>query len=152
MTYLSHVEVDETGLPVPTPELEQEWRVAVFDLKESSEFTLPEAPGPYRLRLGRSEGRTVFHWAAADGSEGRFTLALEGLAQAAKDYRTLCESYADAVRTLPPARIAEIDEARRAIHTEAARQLQTRLADRVTMDEATARRLFTLIGAMSGMA
>ncbi len=149
MTYLSHVEVDDRGLPVPSPELEQERRVAVFDLQEGSAFHLPEAPGPYRLRLGMENGRAHFRWHAEGGPEGEFTLALGSLAQAAKDYRALCDGYAEAVRSLPPARIGEIDAARREIHTDAARQLQARLSERARMDEHTARRLFTLICAMS---
>ncbi|MFQ5439118.1 MAG: UPF0262 family protein, partial [Paracoccaceae bacterium] len=31
---LVHVEIDETGLPAPTPEIDQERRVAIFDLIE----------------------------------------------------------------------------------------------------------------------
>lgn len=149
MTHLTHVEVDETGLGAPTAELEQERRVAVFDLQEASDFTLPEAPGPYRLSLGAEDGSILFHWRAESGREGRFSLALGGLAQTAKDYRSLCESYADAVKSLPPARIEEIDAARREIHSEAGRQLQSRLSERVRMNDVTARRLFTLICAMA---
>jgi len=149
MTYLSHVEVDNSGLAVPSTELEQERRVAVFDLQEGSRFKLVGVPGPYRLRLGMEDGRAKFHWHAESGPRGEFSLALGHLAQAAKDYRTLCEAYARAVIELPPARIEEIDAARREIHTEAARQLQARMADRAEMDEATARRLFTLICALA---
>lgn len=149
MTYLSHVEVEDSGLFVPSPELEQERRVAVFDLQEGSDFRIADVPGPYRLRLGMEDGRALFRWHAEGGTQGEFTLALGSLAQAVKDYRTLCEAYAEAVKFLPPTRIAEIDAARREIHTEAARQLQGRLAERAEMDETTARRLFTLICAMS---
>lgn len=148
MTDISHLELEDGGA-APTPELEQERRVAIFDLQEASVFELTEAPGPYRLRLGAEDGRIRIRWHSADGSEGAFTLALGGLAQASKDYRTMCKSYAEAVRSLPPARIEEIDAARREIHSEAARQLQARLSDRARMDETTARRLFTLICAMS---
>ncbi len=149
MTYISHLEVDETGLATPSPEMEQERRVAVFDLQEGSEFELAEAEGPYRLRIGMEEGRSVFDWQTEGGSAGRFALPLGGLEQAAKDYRSLCESYVDAVKSLPPSRIEAVDAARREIHTEAARQLQARLAQHVRMDETTARRLFTLICAMT---
>ena len=149
MTYLSHVEVDENGLAAPSPEMEHERRVAVFDLQEGSDFELAEAEGPYRLRIGMEDGRAVFAWETEYERAGRFTLPLGGLEQAAKDYRSLCESYVDAVKSLPPSRIEEIDAARREIHTEAARQLQARLAEHVRMDETTARRLFTLICAMT---
>ena len=63
---LIEVVLDETGLPAPTPEVEQERRVAIFDLIEENRFALPgregrPAPaGPYRLRLAIRERRLVF--------------------------------------------------------------------------------------------
>lgn len=152
MTFVNEIELDESGLPAPSPELEQERRVAVFELRESNHFDVLEAPGPYALRLGSAEGRIVFDWRAADGQHGAFRLSLGSLGQAVKDYRTLCDTYVDAVRTLPPARIEEIDSARREIHIEAARQLRERLSAHVSLDDGTARRLFTLICAISSPA
>ena len=150
MSYLSYIEVDETGLPMPSPELDQERRVAIFDLQEGNSFRLIDGPeGPYRLRLGMLDGRAVFEWEGAGGAHGSFDAALGALSADARDYRALCESYADAVRTLPPARIEEIDEARRSLHLDAARALQSRLADHAELDEQTARRLFTLICVMT---
>ena len=148
--YLERIEIDEGGLPEPSSEMEQERRVAVFDLQESNHFAVKDhVQGPYSLRLGMDHGRAAFFWRAADGTEGDFRISLGSLAHTAKDYRTLCEAYVDAVRTLPPARIEEIDTARREIHQEAARQLQLRMADRAGVDEPTARRLFTLLCAMT---
>lgn len=150
MTYLTHIEVDETGLPVPSPEMEQERRVAVFDLQEGNTFRLTAAPhGPYRLRLGMDGGRAAFDWETAGGESGRFLLSIGALSQTVRDYRALCDSYAQAVRTMPPSRIEEIDDARRAVHLEAARELKTRMAAHAEVDEETARRLFTLICAMT---
>ncbi|QFU07707.1 hypothetical protein PARPLA_01622 [Rhodobacteraceae bacterium THAF1] len=150
MSYLSDIEIDESGSFDPNGIMEQERRVAVFDLAERNQFDLlGTAPGPYRLRLAAEGTRIHFRWHAESGAQGDFTLALGDLAQTARDYRSLCESYVDAVRSLPPARIEEIDTARRDIHGEGARQLRARLADRVTLDDETARRLFTLIVAMT---
>ena len=153
MSYLSEIEIDDTGLQDPSAHMEQERRVAVFDLRERNSFGLLNAdPGPYRLRLAAEGNRIHFRWHADSGAHGDFTLALGDLLPSVRDYRALCDSYVDAVRNLPPARIEEIDTARRDIHIEAARQLQARLADRVTLDEETARRLFTLIVAMTDSA
>jgi uncharacterized protein (UPF0262 family) len=60
----------------------------------------------------------------------------------------ICESYLNAIRTLPPSRIEAIDMGRRGLHNEGAEVLRERLADKVTMDKDTARRLFTLICVM----
>ena len=62
-----------------------------------------------------------------------------------KDYFQICESYFDAVKTLPPSQIEAIDMARRGIHNNAAELLLERLEGKVETDFATARRLFTLI-------
>jgi len=50
---LYDVQLDDRGLPAPSPEEEQERRVAVFDLAEANEFALTgDAPsGPYALGL-----------------------------------------------------------------------------------------------------
>ena len=39
---LIEVTLDESGLAPPTPEIEQERRVAIFDLIEENRFALPD--------------------------------------------------------------------------------------------------------------
>ena len=62
-----------SGLAPPTPEIEQERRVAIFDLLEENRFALPPrdgreaAEGPYRLHLAIRERRLVFEVAREDG-------------------------------------------------------------------------------------
>ncbi|NBR79509.1 MAG: UPF0262 family protein, partial [Alphaproteobacteria bacterium] len=65
-----------------------------------------------------------------------------------RDYFMICESYFEAIRTASPDRIETIDQARRALHNEAAEELQSRLDDRAQIDLDTARRLFTLISVL----
>ena len=57
----------------------------------------------------------------------------------------VCETYFAAIRTASPSRIEAIDMGRRALHNEGSEQLRERLAERVTVDLDTARRLFTLV-------
>ncbi len=149
---ICHIEIDESGLKAATPEIEQERRVAVFDLLEDNRFGLPlrdgrEVPsGPYRLGLAIREGRLVFDIATeGNGKVGEFHLSLGPFRQVVKDYFQICESYFDAVKRLPPSQIEAIDMARRGIHNEGARVLQERLDGKADVDTATARRLFTLI-------
>ena len=149
---LVEIKLDETGLARPTPEIEQERRVAVFDLLEENFFQLPERdgrpapPGPYRLELSIRERRLVFDVSTADGQKaGEFHLSLTPFAQVVKDYFQICESYFDAVKRLPPAQIEAIDMGRRGIHNEGSRVLMERLSGKVQTDMLTARRLFTLI-------
>ena len=149
---ICHIEIDEKGLVRPTPEIEQERRVAVFDLLEENSFGLPvregrEVPrGPYRLGLAIREGRLVFTIATeAEVAVGEFHLSLGPFRQVVKDYFQICESYFEAVKRLPPSQIEAIDMARRGIHNEGARVLQERLEGKADVDIDTARRLFTLI-------
>jgi len=152
MTRICHIEIDDEGLPAPTPEIEQERRVAIFDLLEDNSFSLPERtgrenlPGPYRLGLAIRNRRLVFEIAAEDGTRAaEFHLSLGPFRQVVKDYFQIRDSYFDAVRKLPPSRIEAIDMARRGIHDEGARVVRERLEGKAEIDIATARRLFTLI-------
>ncbi|MEN8894782.1 MAG: UPF0262 family protein [Yoonia sp.] len=152
MTRISHIVLDDSGLPMPTPEIEQERKVAMFDLMEDNSFALPPRDGragpdgPYRLTLSIRERRLVFDvQTEAMEPAGEFHLSLGPFRQVVKDYFQICESYFDAVKTLPPSQIETIDMARRGIHNEGARVLQERLEGKADVDTDTARRLFTLI-------
>jgi len=41
MTRICEIELDDSNLPPPTPEIEQERKVAMFDLLEENSFELP---------------------------------------------------------------------------------------------------------------
>lgn len=152
MARISKIDIDDTGLPTPTPEVEQERKVAVFDLLEDNSFSLiardqVSAPeGPFHLNLAIRERRLVIDVALESGTPvAQFMLSLGPFRQVVKDYYQICGSYFDAVKRLPPSQIEAIDMARRGIHNEGARILQDRLDGKVGMDIDTARRLFTLI-------
>ena len=156
MSRITRLEIDDSGLPAPSPELEQERRVAVFDLLEDNSFVLPgrdgmAAPeGPFALTLAVRDGRLVFDTATEDGAKvAEFHLSFGPFRQAVKDYFQICQSYFEAVKKLPPGQIEAIDMARRGIHNEGARILQERLEGKAELDIDTARRLFTLICALS---
>ncbi|GLK63922.1 UPF0262 family protein [Paracoccus kondratievae] len=152
---LCRIDIDDSALPPPTPEMEQDRRVAVFDLLEDNSFSLPGRdgqdvpPGPYALALAVRERRLVFDIATESGSKVvEFHLSLGPFRQTVKDYFQICASYFDAVKRLPPTQIEAIDMARRGIHNEGARTLQERLEGKAVIDIDTARRLFTLICAL----
>ncbi len=152
MTRISHIELDDRNLPPPTPEIEQERKVAIYDLLEENRFALPqrdgrEVPeGPYHVQLSIRDKRLVFDVATeAEEKAAEFHLSLGPFKQVVKDYFQICESYFNAVKTLPPSQIETIDMARRGIHNEGSRVLQERLEGKADIDTDTARRLFTLI-------
>ena len=152
MSRLIDVQLDDSNLPPPTPEIEQERRIAIFDLLEDNSFGLPTRdgretpPGPYKLTLSIKDRRLVFLvLTEADEQVVEFQLSLGPFRQVVKDYFQICESYFEAVKSLPPSQIETIDMARRGIHNEGSRVLQERLDGKVEIDTDTARRLFTLI-------
>lgn len=152
MNQITHIAIDETGLTLPTPEIEQERRVAIYDLLEENYFALPArdgragASGPFHLALAIREGRLVVGVTFEGGEKAaEFHLSLGPFRQIVKDYFQICESYFDAVKRLAPAQIEAIDMARRGIHNEGAKVLQERLEGKAELDKDTARRLFTLI-------
>ncbi|MEL6889559.1 MAG: UPF0262 family protein [Pseudomonadota bacterium] len=152
MTRITHIILDDANLPPPTPEIEQERKVAIFDLLEDNTFVLPDredraAPaGPYHLGLSIRDKRLVFDVnTEGDEKAAEFHLSLGPFRQVVKDYFQICESYFEAVKKLPPSQIETIDMARRGIHNEGSRVLQERLEGKAEVDTDTARRLFTLI-------
>lgn len=149
---LIDVSIDDTCLAVATPEIEQERRVAIFDLLKQNKFALQPRSGrippvgPYKLNLSAREGRAVFHvGTASEEVAAEFHLSMSPFADVIKDYFAICASYFDAVKNLPRSRIEAIDMGRRGIHNEGARLVKERLESKAVVDDPTARRLFTLI-------
>ena len=152
MSKITHIKLDDAALPPPTPEIEQERKVAMFDLLEDNAFDLPARdgrtppPGPYHLTLSIRQKRLVFEVTTeAAEAAAEFHLSLGPFRQVVKDYFQICESYFDAVKTAAPSQIETIDMARRGVHNQAAELLLERLEGKIETDFATARRLFTLI-------
>lgn len=148
---IAQIELDEATILWRSADVEQERRIAIYDLIEENSFkplraAQRGASGPYRLRLAVSDGRLAL--AIADG-EGRpleqLILGLARFRRPIRDYFAICDSYYQAIRKATPAEIETIDMARRAIHNRAAELLVERLEGKVETDFATARRLFTLI-------
>lgn len=152
---LVQVTLDTDNLPAPTPEIEQERRVAIYDLLQDNSFQLfakddrMPLPGPYNLVIKMQDRRLVLDITTEDGrAAAQHHLSLSPLRQVIKDYFLICESYFDAITKLPPSQIEAIDMGRRGVHDEGALQLQERLEGKVIVDKSTARRLFTLVCAL----
>lgn len=140
------IELDEKSIARWSPEIEHERNVAIFDLLEDNRFALKDSGhGPYRLSLGLRDSTLVFALEDHAGEALELNLSTKPLKRVIKDYFMICESYFGAIRGAAPGRIEAIDMARRGLHNEGSEILQEALADRVTMDGNTARRLFTLV-------
>jgi uncharacterized protein (UPF0262 family) len=148
---LIDIKLDEETIIWRSADIEQERRIAIFDILEGNHFApLREVAdgyaGPYRLLLRIEEGRLAFEVAREDGTHlGAVILALGRFRRTVKDYFAICDSYYDAIKTATTQQIETIDMARRGIHNDGANMLKERLDGKIEVDFDTARRLFTLI-------
>ncbi|MDJ0513542.1 MAG: UPF0262 family protein [Methyloceanibacter sp.] len=145
------VTLDEASLGRDSVEVEHEREVAIFDLLEKNNFLLAAErhDGPYTLHLSLADNRLVF--AISDESGvllQQIMLSLSPFRRIVKDYFLICDSYYAAIKTQPASKIEAIDMGRRGLHDEGSHLLMERLKGKVTVDIATARRLFTLLCAL----
>jgi uncharacterized protein (UPF0262 family) len=148
---LTAIRLDQSSIKRGNANTEHEREVAIFDILECNYFALDgRDDGPYTLDLSVVEDRLVFAVAQEGNQQSAFSflLSLTPLRRVLKDYFIVCESYYPAIRTAPPSRIQAIDMGRRALHDEGSKVLVERLKGKITVDNDTARRLFTLICAL----
>ncbi len=142
------VELDERTVIWRNADVEQERRVAIFDLLEGNVFRPVElgGTGPWRLTLRVEDGRLAMDLSEEGGvAAGTVLLGLAPFRRVVREYFAICDSYYKAIRNSSPSAIETIDMARRGIHNSAAELLLERLDGKVETDFDTARRLFTLI-------
>jgi len=145
------ITLDEHSIGWRSADVEQERRIAIFDLLEGNHFAPQRVhpdgyAGPYRITLESAEGRLGIHIHRDDGSHlETLVLALGRFRRPIKDYFAICDSYYQAIRASTPQQIETVDMARRAVHNDAAELLRERLDGKIAVDFDTARRLFTLI-------
>ncbi|MSP21090.1 MAG: UPF0262 family protein [Alphaproteobacteria bacterium] len=144
---IAAITLDDRTVVRRSPDVEQERKVAIYDLLQKNHFAPAGAMGgPYRVRLGVEDSSLVLD--VTDESDAivcRIMLALSPFRRIIKDYFVICDSYYDAIKTATSARIEAIDMGRRGLHNEAAELLIERLEGKVDLDLDTARRLFTLL-------
>ncbi len=145
---LASIEIDEASLSAASEQIERERQVAIYDLIEKNSFA-PEgaAEGPFDLRLALEDNRLVFD-ITGPGFARRIMLSLAPFKAIVRDYRMICDSYYEALKSATPGQIEAIDMGRRGIHNEGAELVTERLKGKVTIDHETARRLFTLVNAL----
>jgi uncharacterized protein (UPF0262 family) len=144
---VTKIALDERTVVRRNADVEHERAVAIFDLLEENSFA-PVAgyDGPFHLHLAIEENRLALDIrSTADAPLERVMLPLTPFRSIVKDYFMICESYYAAIRRASPTQIEAIDMGRRGLHNEGSELLRERLAEKVTIDLNTARRLFTLV-------
>lgn len=146
---ISKLTLDQTSIR-RNPNIDQERDVAIYDILDGNAFKLEgQDAGPYHLNLAIVEDRLVFNVTDENETDlATHMFSLSPFRKVIKDYFLVCESYYEAIRTAPPSRIQAIDMGRRGLHDEGSRLLMERLDGKISVDQDTARRLFTLICAL----
>jgi uncharacterized protein (UPF0262 family) len=140
------IQLDERTIIWRNPDVEQERRIAIFDLLEANHFDAAGHDGPFRIMLRVEDNRLAIDLKDEEGEPlETIRLGLARFRRPIRDYFAICESYFRAVRSDNPKGLEAIDIARRALHNEAAELLIECLDGRIAVDFDTARRLFTLI-------
>jgi uncharacterized protein (UPF0262 family) len=144
---IAAITLDEHTVVRRNADVEHERATAIADLLEENFFNPASGRrGPFDLHLAIEENRLNLDIrSAADGSSETIVLPLAPFRRIVKDYFIICESYYEAVRGGRLGQLEAIDMGRRGLHDEGSALLMERLADKVAIDHATARRLFTLI-------
>ena len=152
MSKLVSISIIQDDFKLPTPEVLQEQNLAIYDLEQNNFFQLVgfEAHDEIKLNISLSGNSLVFKIKSkTDEMLKVFFLSLTPLKQIINDYYTICESYFNAVKSLPIDKIESIDMGRKGIHNEGARVIMERLENRIRTDLETSRRIFTLIYALT---
>ena len=140
------IELDDRTIIRRNDDVEQEKKIAVFDLLEGNHFNPAGHEGPFRILLRVEDNRLAIDLRDEAGAPlDTIRLGLARFRRLIRDYFAICDSYYTALRSDTPHRIEAVDMARRAVHNEAAELLKECLQDKVDLDFDTARRLFTLV-------
>ena len=140
------IQLDTRTIIWRNPDVEQERRIAIFDLLEDNRFAPAGLEGPFKILLRVEENRLAIDIKdAQDGPLDTIRLGLARFRRPIRDYFAICDSYFKAVRSDNPRGLETVDMARRGVHNEAAELLQECLDGKIELDFDTARRLFTLI-------
>ena len=152
MSKLISISIEQDDFNLPTPEVLQEQNLAIYDLEQNNFFQLVgfETFDEIKLNISLSGNSLVLKISSKkDEMLKTFFLSLTSLKQIINDYYTICESYFNAVKSLPIEKIESIDMGRKGIHNEGARVIIERLENRVKTDLETSRRIFTLVYALT---
>jgi uncharacterized protein (UPF0262 family) len=140
------VKLDDRTIIWRNADVEQERRIAIFDLLEENFFQVDGHEGPFRIMLRVEDNRLAIDLHDAESAPlETIRLGLARFRRPIRDYFAICDSYFKAIRSDTPRGIEAVDMARRALHNDASELLRDALSNRIGMDFDTARRLFTLI-------
>ncbi len=146
--HIQHISLDDASFIKRSPEIEMERHKAISDLLLENNFTLiaPELPAPYHIHLSLIEHNICFNITNTKTKESEIIqVGARAFKTTIKDYFAICENYYEFAKKGDYAKLEAVDMGRRGLHNEGADILINYLKNKIILDKATARRLFTLI-------
>ena len=142
---IAQIQIHYDGAPPVMMAKERD--TALRDLADDSLFQpLNDNNGPYRILLSAQHKHIVLNIKnSLEEDLPAIGLSLGPYRRIIRDYFLMIESYEKTRIDGNRSKLEAIDMGRRGLHDEAAALLLNRLKDKITMDQDTARRLFTLI-------
>src|SRR6476469_3366865 len=92
------IQLDERSILKRNADIEQERRIAIFDLLEGNHFDVAGHDGPFRVTLAVEEGRLAIDGEDAAGARDTIRVSLGRFRRPIRDYFQICESYFRTVR------------------------------------------------------
>lgn len=145
------LELNLAARAAQNPLAEHERKIAQADLLADNRIVLRAQPrAAYRLQLSAQDDRLVLALSDARTRSPltSIPLTLGSLRRLLPAYWAACEAYYGAAEAGHADELEARDAYRRRLHQEGAAQLQKRLAPELRMDDASARRLFTLLAVL----
>ena len=145
--YIEAITLDQGSIKPRSAIVANERNVAIADLIDHNVFE-PKCMqcGPYHVTLSIEEGRLAMGvFSPKEEKNAKVVLSVAPLRGIIRDYFMICESYYEAIKTAGASKVEAIDMGRRGVHNEGSQMLVDMLKDRIHVDFATARRLFTLV-------
>lgn len=155
-SHIASVTLDQGGVKRWGEELENELRIALYELQEGGSLRVKgegALAGPYALTVAAEGEAMRLEIAPAGNREGEgepvvLCLSFAPFTEVVRDYFQICQRYFTAIRSAPGHEIEAIDMARRGLHEQGAALVTEQIGDHVAMQGKTARRLFTLLCAL----
>jgi len=151
--HIHAITLDEASFIKRNEIIEAERAVAMSDLLKENYFAplKPDGekfPGPFDFELGIDGGSLSLIIRDHEHDHEiikRIQISLTPFRTVVKEYFMICDTYYRVLKDASPSKIEAIDMVRKSIHNDGASLLMERMKKHVEMDEATARRIFTLI-------
>tara|TARA_B110000444_G_scaffold4177_1_gene3989 strand:+ start:2039 stop:2506 length:468 start_codon:yes stop_codon:yes gene_type:complete len=146
--YIKEINIIGAKVDQITDFIKYEREAAIHDLIAENFFRIKKDNfvGPFTMNLSLNSGQLVIDIQEnKNKKEYNITKSISGLKKIIKSYHLACSSYYEQIKSGSTDKLEEIENNRRKIHNEGAKNLDFILSNDFEIDLNTSRRLFTLL-------